>query len=44
MKQNNKSKKKKLAKRLFIRLARFLGYEIIDQSSLYIPTQKKKIK
>ncbi len=43
MKQNNKSKKKKLVKRLFIKLARLVGYEIIDQSSLTIPTQNKTI-
>ena len=38
--QNNK---KNLVKKLFIKLARFLGYEIIDQSNLTIPTQNKNV-
>ena len=43
MKKNNKNNKKNLAKKLFIKLARLFGYEIIDQSNLTIPTQNKNI-
>lgn len=43
MKLVKKKYKKKLFKKLFILLARFMGYEIIDQSNLEVPTQKKTI-
>ena len=43
MRTYNNRIKKSLIKKLFIKLARFLGYEIIDQSSLTIPTQNKDI-
>ena len=43
MKVQDQNKKKNLFKQLFIKFARFLGYEIIDQSNLTIPTQNKSI-
>jgi len=43
MKEQNNTAKTSLIKRFFIKLCRILGYEIIDQSKFYIPTQKKSI-
>ena len=43
MGQNNNKNKKKLVKKLFIKLARFLGYEIIDQNNFTVPTKNKFI-
>jgi len=43
MKEQNNAEKTSLIKRFFIKLCRILGYEIIDQSKFYIPTQKKSI-
>ena len=43
MKEQNNTARTSLFKRLFIKLCRILGYEIIDQSKFYIPTQKKSI-
>jgi len=41
MKKINKEQNKNLFKKIFIQIARKLGYEIIDQNNLYIPTLKK---
>jgi len=38
---NNKRNKKKFFNKLFVKLCRKLGYEIIDQNDLFIPTIKK---
>ena len=35
--------KKSIIKKLFIRLSKILGYEIIDQNEFYSPTLEKKI-
>ena len=35
--------KKSIIKRLFIKLSKFLGYEIIDQSDFSSPTLQKKL-
>jgi len=43
MKENQKIKKTKFLKKIFIKLCRLCGYEIIDQSNLYVPTQKKTL-
>jgi len=43
MKKINGKIKKKIFKTIFIKICRFLGYEIIDQSNFYLPTQKKKL-
>jgi len=43
MRKNIQNKRRNLFKKLFIKLARFLGYEIIDQSYFTIPTQDKNI-
>jgi hypothetical protein len=44
MKEQNKSSKKKILKKIFIKVCRILGYEIIDQSNFYVPTQKKSLE
>ena len=36
-------KKNNFIKRLFIKLIRKMGFEIIDQNNLYLPTINKKI-
>ena len=36
-----KSSKKSVIKKIFIKICRFLGYEIIDQSDFFIPTLNK---
>ena len=41
MKKQNNFKKKNLLKKIFIKICRKLGYEIIDQSEFYVPTQDK---
>ena len=41
MKIQNNSAKKKIFKKIFIKICRLLGYEIIDQGNFYVPTQKK---
>tara|TARA_Y100000590_G_scaffold465577_1_gene638274 strand:+ start:33 stop:1067 length:1035 start_codon:yes stop_codon:yes gene_type:complete len=43
MKEQNKSVKKNIFKKIFIKICRTFGYEIIDQSNFYIPTQKKSL-
>ena len=35
--------KKSIIKKLFIRLSKILGYEIIDQNEFYSPTLEKKV-
>ena len=41
MKSQNNTNKTNFLKKIFIKICRILGYEIIDQSSFYVPTQKK---
>ena len=43
MKETKKIHKDNFFKKTFIKLCRLLGYEIIDQSNFYIPTQKKSL-
>ena len=38
-----KSRKKSIIKKIFIKICRLLGYEIIDQSDFFIPTLNKSI-
>ena len=30
-------------KKIFVKICRIFGYEIIDQSNFYVPTQKKAL-
>jgi len=39
----NKTKNKNFLKKIFIKLCRKIGYEIIDQTNLYIPTLEKSV-
>ena len=41
MKIKNKTNKSNFLKRLFIKLCRLFGFEIIDQSNFYLPTSEK---
>jgi len=41
MKKINYSIKKNFLKKIFIKICRILGYELIDQSNFHTPTQKK---
>ena len=41
MKKINNSKKNNLIKKLFIKLCRLIGFEVIDQSNLNLPVSKK---
>ena len=43
MKEQNKLIKTSFFKKILIKICRILGYEIIDQSSFYVPTQKKSL-
>ena len=43
MKEFKIKKKKNFIKKLFVKLCRIFGYEIIDQSNFFIPTQNKFI-
>jgi hypothetical protein len=43
MKQINNLEKKSFIKKIFIKICRIIGYEIIDQSIFYVPTQKKNL-
>ena len=43
MKEINSTVKTSFFKKIFIKICRILGYEIIDQSSFYVPTQKKPL-
>ena len=42
MKIKNKTNKSNFLKRLFIKLCRLFGFEIIDQSNFYLPTSNKR--
>jgi len=41
-KQSNKTKKR-ILKKIFIKICRITGYELIDQSNFSVPTQNKKL-
>ena len=41
MKEKKNKGKKNIFKRLFIKMCRILGYEIIDQNNFFVPTQNK---
>ena len=41
MKIKNKTNKSNFLKKLFIKLCRLFGFEIIDQSNFYLPTSEK---
>ena len=43
MKKLENLNKKNFIQKLFIKLCRILGFEIIDQANLYIPTSKKEV-
>ncbi len=43
MKEINNKVKTGFFKKVFIKICRIFGYEIIDQSNFYIPTQKKSL-
>jgi len=43
MKEQNSSIKTNFFKKIFIKVCRVLGYEIIDQSNFYVSTQKKAL-
>ena len=43
MKKINQINNKSIFKKIFIRICRFLGYEIIDQSNFYVPTMEKSL-
>ena len=43
MKEQKNSLKKNYIKKIFIKICRILGYEIIDQSNFSVPTQNKNI-
>tara|TARA_Y100000590_G_scaffold430577_1_gene544330 strand:- start:109 stop:1143 length:1035 start_codon:yes stop_codon:yes gene_type:complete len=43
MKEQNHSKKTNLFKKIFIKICRIFGYEIIDQSNFCVPTQGKSL-
>ena len=42
MKKIENIKNPNFLKKLFVKLCRVIGFEIIDQSNLYIPTLEKK--
>ena len=41
MKEIKRTYKSNLLKKIFIKICRIIGYEIIDQSAFYLPTQNK---
>ncbi len=43
MKEQKTQVKKNFLKKIFIKICRIFGYEIIDQSSFYVPTQEKNL-
>ena len=43
MKETSNKAKTNFFKKIFIKICRMLGYEIIDQSNFYVPTQKKSL-
>jgi len=43
MKKTNPPPNSNFLKKIFIKICRILGYEIIDQSNFFVPTQEKKL-
>ena len=43
MKEQNTSIKASFLKKIFVKICRAFGYEIIDQSNFYVPTQEKSL-
>ena len=43
MKKIEKNFKNNLFKKLFVKLCRIFGYEIIDQSNFFVPTSRKQL-
>ena len=43
MKEQKNSVKGNFFKKIFIKICRIIGYEIIDQSNFYVPTQEKNL-
>ena len=43
MKKQNSQIKTNFLKKIFIKICRIFGYEIIDQSNFYVPTQEKEL-
>ena len=43
MKKQNNLESKSFIKKIFIKVCRIFGYEIIDQSNFYVPTQEKDL-
>ena len=43
MKEQKKKIKINFFKKIFIKICRVLGYEIIDQNQFYVPTLSKKL-
>ena len=43
MREQNRSSNKNFIKKIFIKICRLLGYEIIDQNNFYVPTQNKNL-
>ena len=43
MKVQKNSTKNSFFKQIFVKICRIFGYEIIDQSNFYVPTQKKTL-
>ena len=43
MKKQNSQIRTNFFKKVFIKICRIFGYEIIDQSNFYVPTQEKKL-
>ena len=43
MKEHNNTIKTNFFKKIFIKICRIFGYEIIDQSNFYVPTQEKAL-
>jgi len=43
MKEQKSNSNKNFLKKMFIKICRIFGYEIIDQSNLYVPTQEKRL-
>ena len=43
MKKLDSKTKTKFFKKIFIKVSRILGFELIDQSNFYVPTQEKSL-
>ena len=43
MKEQEKNSNKNFIKKIFIKICRIFGYEIIDQNNFYLPTQEKNL-